>query len=101
MKNTSVVADVTAAKNHYDSALRSGNGVATMKQRLMNVLFNNVDDILEAFKFEAEIAEERLKNERLQKDMEALQDALEVADKENETLRSAGKKGKEKPGDAT
>lgn len=101
MKNTSVVADVTAAKNHYDSARRSGNGVATMKQRLMNVLFNNVDDILEAFKFEAEIAEERLKNERLQKDMEALQDALEVADKENETLRSAGKKGKEKPGDAT
>lgn len=101
MKNENVVADVTAAKNHYDSALRSGNGVATMKQRLMNVLFNNVDDILEAFKFEAEIAEERLKNERLQKDMEALQDALEVADKENETLRSAGKKGKEKPGDAT
>lgn len=101
MKNENVVADVTAAKNHYDSALRSGNGVATMKQRLMNVLFNNVDDILEAFKFEAEIAEERLKNERSQKDMEALQDALEVADKENETLRSAGKKGKEKPGDAT
>ena len=101
MKNTGVVADVTVAKNHYDSALRSGNGVATMKQRLMNVLFNNVDDILEAFKFEAELAEERLKNERLQKDMEALQDALESADKENETLRAAGKKGKEKPGDAT
>lgn len=101
MKNANVVADVTAAKNHYDSALRSGNGVATMKQRLMNVLFNNADDILEAFKFEAELAEERLKNERLQKDMEALQDALEAADKENETLRAAGKKGKEKPGDAT
>lgn len=101
MKNTGVVADVTAAKNHYDSALRSGNGVATMKQRLMNVLFNNVDDILEAFKFEAELAEERLKNEQMQKDMEALRNALEEADKENETLRGVGKKGKEKPGDAT
>ena len=60
MKNENVVADVTAAKNHYDSALRSGNGVATMKQRLMNVLFNNVNDVLEAFKFETELTEERL-----------------------------------------
>lgn len=101
MKNENVVADVTAAKNHYDSALRSGNGVATMKQRLMNVLFNNVNDVLEAFKFEAELTEERLKNERLQKDMEALQNALEEADKENETLRTVGKKGKEKSGGTT
>nr|DAO42644.1 MAG TPA: hypothetical protein [Caudoviricetes sp.] len=72
-----------------------------MKQRLMNVLFNNVNDVLEAFKFEAELTEERLKNERLQKDMEALQNALDEADKENETLRAVGKKGKEKSGGTT
>ena len=59
------------------------------------------NDVLDAFKFEAELTEERLKNERLQKDMEALQNALEEADKENETLRAAGKKGKEKSGGTT
>ncbi len=95
MKNANMVADVTAAKNHYDSALRSGNGVATMKQRLMNALFNNVDDLMESFKFEQELAEEQRKNEQMRADMESLQNALEEADKENEALRTAAGKKKQ------
>ena len=92
MKNANVKSDVEVAKNHYDAALMSGNGVATMKTRLMNTLFNNVDDIIEMFTLEQKVAEAQAEAERLREENKVLSEALEEADRENDRLRKPGGK---------
>lgn len=80
------------AKAALEAAKRSGNGVSGMSTRLSNLLFNHVNEIMEALKTAESSAK---KVSALERDVESLQAALDEADARAKTA-VAGKPAKEK-----
>lgn len=86
---TDLYNSIFRAKNEYDEAVRSGNGLHGKRNALANVLFNNVEDIMADMTKVAEFDKER---ERYISDIAALNAALEESDKELAKMRSTRKK---------
>lgn len=84
------------AKAELDNAVHTGNGIASKRTALSNILFNNVDEIMKVMTAEHDFETEReaLKREitQYEGDIAALNDALAEADKEIAKLRSTKKK---------
>lgn len=68
---------VYQAKAALEAAKRSGNGVSGMSTRLSNLLYNHVDEIMDALK-NAESNAKKIAS--LERDVESLQTALDEAD---------------------
>ena len=76
---------VNLAKNEYDAAVRSGNGIQGKRTALSNILFNHVDDIMSRMRENADLLRE---NDQLRADIKSLESALEEADKKARTAKS-------------
>lgn len=72
------------AKNEYDAAVRSGNGIQGKRTALSNILFNHVDDIMSRMRENADLLRE---NDQLRADIKSLESALEEADKKARTAK--------------
>lgn len=75
---------VNLAKNEYDAAVRSGNGIQGKRTALSNILFNHVDDIMSRMRENADLLRE---NDQLRADIKSLEAALEEADKKARTAK--------------
>ena len=73
------------AKNEYDAAVRSGNGIQGKRTALSNILFNHVDDIMSRMRENTDLLRE---NDQLRADIKSLESALEEADKKARTAKS-------------
>ena len=76
---------VNLAKNEYDAAVRSGNGILSKRAALSNILFNHVDDIMSRMRENTDLLRE---NDQLRADIKSLEAALEEADKKARTAKS-------------
>lgn len=75
---------VNLAKNEYDAAVRSGNGILSKRAALSNILFNHVDDIMSRMRENTDLLRE---NDQLRADIKSLEAALEEADKKTRTTK--------------
>lgn len=80
---------VNLAKNEYDAAVRSGNGIQGKRTALSNILFNHVDDIMSRMRENADLLRE---NDQLRADIKALEAALAESDAELKKARTAKSK---------
>lgn len=80
---------VNLAKNEYDAAVRSGNGILSKRAALSNILFNHVDDIMSRMRENTDLLRE---NDQLRADIKALEAALAESDAELKKAHTAKSK---------